>query len=153
MTSWRVGKTGPVPQVVFEIASEKTWGNDLKDKPLQYGLMGVKEYFAYDPNARPLKRRTSRRLWGWQLDKGSDEMREMALRPDGSLWSQHLESFLVPDTRYLRLYDSQRQLRLTRAEAEARRADAEAEARQAAERRVEALIAKMRSLGIDPDQI
>ena len=27
--SWRVGKSGPAPQVVFEIASEETWGSDL----------------------------------------------------------------------------------------------------------------------------
>jgi Uma2 family endonuclease len=62
--SWRVGKTGPAPQVVFEIASEETWENDLEKKPVKYALMGVKEYFAYDPNDRPLLRGTSRRLFG-----------------------------------------------------------------------------------------
>ncbi len=62
--SWRVGKTGPAPQVVFEIASEETWQKDLQEKPLKYGLMGVKEYFAYDPNEVPLVRETPRRLFG-----------------------------------------------------------------------------------------
>jgi len=33
--SWRVGKTGPAPQVVFEIASEETWQKDLQVKPLK----------------------------------------------------------------------------------------------------------------------
>ena len=28
--SWRVGKTGPAPHVVFEIASEETWKKDLR---------------------------------------------------------------------------------------------------------------------------
>ncbi len=49
--------------------------------------MGVKEYFAYDPNKRPLLRETSRRLFGWQLDKGGRVMREMPMHPDGRLWS------------------------------------------------------------------
>ena len=47
--SWRVGKTGPAPHVVFEIASEETWKKDLEDKPTLYAQMGVQEYFAYDP--------------------------------------------------------------------------------------------------------
>ncbi len=144
--SWRVGKTGPAPQVVFEIASEETWQKDLQVKPLKYGLMGVREYFAYDPNEHPLSRETTRRLFGWQRDKGRGEMRAMPLRPDGSLWSQHLESLLVPDREYLRLYDSTGQRRPTGEEAEA-------EARRAEARRAEALAEKLRSLGIDPDQL
>jgi Uma2 family endonuclease len=137
--SWRVGRTGPAPQVVFEIASEETWERDLQEKPLKYGLMGVKEYFAYDPNEVPLERVTSRRLFGWHLLKGSREMHEMPIRADGCLWSQHLESLLVPDGEYLRLYDSTGQRRPTGEEAGARRAEALAE--------------KLRSLGIDPDQL
>ncbi len=80
---------------------------------------------AYDPNEPPLNRETTHRLFGWQRDKGRGEMREMPVRPDGSIWSQYLESLLVPDTMYLRLYDSARQLCLTgeEAEAEARRAE------------------------------
>ena len=139
VTSWRVGKTGPAPQVVFKVASVETWKKDLEDKPTLYAQMGVKEYFAYDPNERPLKRKTARRLWGWQLDKNTSEMHEMPVYPDGRLWSQHLESFLVPDGDYLRLYDSMGHRRLTEAEAKARRAEALAE--------------KLRSLGVDPDQL
>ena len=157
--SWRVGKTGPAPQVVFEIASEETWQKDLQEKPLKYGLMGVREYFAYDPNEHPLNRETMRRLFGWQRDKGRGEMRAMPLPLDGRLWSRYLESFLVPDGEFLRLYDTAGQLRLTKAESEARRADEESEARQtearradAEARRAEALAERLRSLGIDPDQ-
>lgn len=90
------------------------------------------EYFAYDPRKRPLSRKTAQRLFGWQLDKGRGEMREMPVQADGRLWSQYLESFLVPDTKYLHLYDNAGQLRLTQAEA---------------------LAEKLRSLGIDPDQL
>jgi Uma2 family endonuclease len=179
--SWKVGETGPPPHVVFEFASKETWGEDLEKKPMKYGLMGVREYFAYDPNPRTIKRKTSRRLWGWQLARGSNEMQEIPVRPDGSLWSQHLESFLVPDKQFLRLYDNTWHLRLTQAEAEAQRAEEEAQARHAAEmqaqmeaqarhtaemqaqmeaqarhtaeKRVEALAEKLRSLGIDPDKL
>jgi Uma2 family endonuclease len=129
--SWRVGKTGPAPQVVFEIASEETWTNDLREKPGKYARMGVAEYYAYDPNERPLDRRTGRRLFGWHCDQATGVIREMPLRADGSLWSPHLQSVLVPDGEYLRLYDQQGYLRLTQAQA---------------------LAEKLRSLGIDPNE-
>ncbi len=171
--SWHVGETGPAPQVVLEIASQETWDKDLTEKPSKYAVMGVEEYFAYDPNQRPLLR-NGRRLFGWRLDRVSRSMYQLPLDRDGHLWSFHLESFLVPDRAYLRLYDRAGRLRLTRAEAEKQRADAEAEARRAetrradaeaearraetrradaGERRAKALAEKLRSLGIDPDQV
>ncbi len=67
--SWRIGKSGPAPQVVFEIASEETWKKDLLEKPGKYASMGVQEYFAYDPNEPLLSRSANRRLFGWQLDQ------------------------------------------------------------------------------------
>ena len=143
--SWRVGKTGPAPQVALEAASEETWTNDLREKPGKYARMGVAEYFAYDPNERPLDRKTGRRLFGWQRDQATGMMHEMHLRADGSLWSPHLQSVLVPDGEYLRIYDLQGQLRLTQAEDEARRAETEA-------RRAQALAEKLHSLGIDPNK-
>src|SRR5438874_11055050 len=94
--SWRVGKTGPAPQVVFEIASEETWKKDLEEKPGKYALMGVEEYFAYDPNEPPIGREAAGRLFGWQLDRGKRAMRKMPVGPDGSLWSNQLQSVLLP---------------------------------------------------------
>src|SRR5205085_8242071 len=47
--SWRVGVHGPAPHVVFEIASEETWKRDLQEKPDEYAVLGVQEYYAYDP--------------------------------------------------------------------------------------------------------
>ena len=138
--SWSIGRTGPAPQVVFEIASPKTWLlNDLQEKPRRYARMGVQEYFAYDPNEPPILKESSQRLFGWRLDPLRQEMHEIPLRPDGRLWSVQLESFLEPDGKYLRLYDQSRNMRLTKEEAEARR--------------VAALAEKLRSLGIDPDQL
>jgi len=151
--SWRVGKTGPAPQVVFEIASEETWKKDLHEKPMQYALMGVEEYFAYDPNDPPAWRGTSQRLFGWQLEQGKRAMRAMPVDASGRLWSPSLDSFLVPEMEYLRLYDRNGLLRLSFGEAQERKAEAEARRAEAEARRAEALAEKLRSLGIDPDQV
>ncbi len=138
LRSWRVGVTGPAPQVVFEIASEETWMRDLYEKPDRYGRMGVQEYFAYDPNIPPLRRNEPYRLTGWQFDKESGLMQKMPPGFDGRLWSQQLDSLLVPNDLYLRLYDRAGNLRLTRSEAAEKRADNEAQSRRFAERRAQA---------------
>jgi Uma2 family endonuclease len=137
--SWRVGVHGPAPQVVFEIASEDTWKRDLEEKPDRYAVMGVQEYFAYDPNEPRIRQREPYRLFGWQLDKDTGLLQKMAPGPGGRLWSRHLDSLLVPDGPYLRLYDRHGNLRLTQGEAEAEKARIFAD--------------KLRSLGIDPEQL
>ena len=121
------------------LRSFTTWKKDLHEKPMQYALMGVAEYFAYDPNDPPAWRGSSQRLFGWQLAKGKRAMRAMPVDVSGRLWSPSLDSLLVPEMEYLRFYERNGQPRLTEAEAEARRAEALAE--------------KLRSLGIDPDQV
>ena len=45
--SWEEG--GAIPAVVFEMASEGTWRDDLDDKFDHYERLGVKEYFLFDP--------------------------------------------------------------------------------------------------------
>lgn len=172
--SWRIGTHGSAPHVVFEIASEETWKRDLEEKPELYARMGVQEYFAYDPNDPPIHARESSRLFGWQLDRDTGLMQKIVPSPSGRLWSQHLNSLLVPDDSYLRLHDREGRLRLTKDEADVlarqaaeRRAEAEAQSRrfaekraQAAERRAQAeaeknriLVEKLRALGIDPEQL
>jgi Uma2 family endonuclease len=165
--SWKIDRTGPAPQVVFEIASEETWTKDLKEKPGRYARMGVQEYFAYDPNEPHLPLSGTRRLFGWRLDQQQGIMRPMTPANDGALWSIQLESWLVPDGTMLRLYDRSRQMRLTRdearerqlevttwrAEIEAMRANEEAQRATEAIRQAEALKDKLRSLGVDPDQL
>jgi Uma2 family endonuclease len=144
--SWRIGTTGPAPHVVFEIASEETWTKDLNEKVWKYARMGVQEYYAYDPNDPPVWRGVSGRLIGWKLDEETQVMRKLPVDPGGRLWSFYLNSFLVPDGQYLRLYDRYGQMRVTKDEAETVRAEAEA-------RKSQAFAEKLRSLGIDPDQI
>jgi Uma2 family endonuclease len=139
VSSWKVGQDGPPPQVVFELLSKRTWERDLVEKPVDYGRMGVQEYFAYDPHKLPLAPQTAQRLFGWRLDPSQRTMHPLSLRPHGYLWSVELDSFLLPAGRWLRLYDRSGQLRLTEAEAATQRARLLAE--------------KLRSLGVDPDQV
>jgi Uma2 family endonuclease len=146
--SWRVGVHGPPPQVVFEIASPKTWARDLEETPVEYAAMGVQEYYAYDPykTPLPLSRRKGGRLFGWQLDKDTGLMQKMTPGPGGRLWSQHLDILLVPDGSYLRLYDRYDNLRLTQGEADRYRAEAEAE-------KARIIAEKLRALGMDPEHL
>ena len=153
--SWRVGIHGPAPQVVFEIASDKTWERDLEEKPGEYATMGVQEYYAYDPYepALPLSRRRGQRLFGWHRDRATGLLHTVPPLADGSLWSPHLESYLVPDDGFLRLYDRYNRLLLTPFEAEAERAEREARRADAAEQRARELEEKMRAFGLDSDQL
>ena len=119
--SWRIAPPQQMsPSVVMEVASESTWGNDVEDdeKPTKYGIIGVSEYYAYDPNTPRVWTNTTLRLRGWRYVNG--ESQERVLDEQGRLWSDELDSWLVPDGKYLRLYDSQMQLRLTEGEAERR---------------------------------
>ena len=158
--SWKIDRTGPAPQVVFEIASDETWEKDIDHKPWMYARMGVKEYFAFDPDASPRKRRQRRKVQGWQYTRSTGTMEVMALDAQGRLWSQHLESFLVPDGKWLRLYDTLGQRRLTQAEAVTQenevitqKAESLAQKAETFAREKERLAEKLRSLGINPDEL
>ena len=137
--SWIIGLTGGPPQVVFEILSSDTWGKDVSEKPLRYARMGVEEYFAYDPNEPPLVQETSHRLFGWRLDRTRGQMVRLPLDAQSRLWSQQLSCWLVPDGTMLRFVDDQHHRWLTEAEAQTRKAQVLAE--------------KLRSLGINPDEL
>jgi len=153
LRSWKIDMTRPAPQVVFEIASEETWKNDVREKPFKYATIGVKEYFFYDPDDSTHRRRPRRKFIGWQLDKTAGTAIEMIPDQQGRLWSQELESFLVPDGMYLRLYDINNQRRLTEAEALAQEKEALAQKNEALAQEREALRQKLRSLGVNPDEI
>jgi Uma2 family endonuclease len=151
--SWPLVRREARPQVVFEILSEETWRKDLKEKLPAYEHMGVQEYFAYDPNPKPLARATAKRLFGWRRAEQTGLLSPLQARRDGRLWSTELDSWLAPEGVFLRLYDRHGNLRLTEAEAMAQQVETEAEAREAADRRAQILAEKLRSLGVDPDDL
>jgi Uma2 family endonuclease len=145
LRSWRLYEPGrPAPQVVFELASEETWRDDLDEKPAKYAELGVQEYYAYEPNDPPYWPAAQGRLRGWWLVQGA--MVEQTPDARGWLWSAELASWLAPDGALLRLHDRDGHLRLTEGEAERVAKEAERVAKEAA-------WAKLRELGIDPDQL
>jgi hypothetical protein len=107
--------------------------------------MGVQEYVVYDPN-EPRCWDDKPRLRGWRLNPDTGTLDERVPDERGRLWSVHLDSWLVPDGPYLRLADRYGNMRLTGEETQARRADAEA-------RRAAALAEKLRTLGLNPDEV
>jgi len=153
--SWTVGITGPAPHIVFEIASEETWHTDSKEKPFKYARMGVQEYFLYDPEMPPHLKHMGkkRRLIGWQRNHLTGAMEEMQPDHAGRLWSTQLDSFLLSDGSYLRLYDINYQRRLTGQEAEAQSKRLAEQKARLAEQRTRLLEEKLRSLGMNPDEL
>ena len=149
----------PVPQVVLEISSRKTRKDDFGKKKELYAGLGVREYFVFDPEARLRAPLRAFRL------RGNELVEEMVTGQ--RVHSHELGLELVRSGDTLRLYDPRTQaFLLTPAESYAR-AEAEAAARQAAEaarqvadvarqeaeQRAVRLAAKLRDLGLDPDQL
>jgi Uma2 family endonuclease len=140
---YRIGLDGPAPEVIIEIVSKKTASVDLEEKPKRYEAWGVAEYFVYDP--RPRKRNTKKpRLSGWRLVNGKYQV----LQGDelGRIWSQELDSWLVPEGEVVRLYDKDWNPRLTKAEAEEKEKEAALQREAALRQQLEQMAEKLRQL-------
>ncbi len=142
LKSWNMNEANrPAPTVAIEICSDSTWTVDLKQKPLYYGELGVKEYYTYDPRERVSD---IGRLRGWRyLPDGTPV--PMTSDGRGWLWSEELDSWLVADGPNLRLHDREGQVRLNATETEAiarfeaeQRLEAERQARLIAEQTAQA---------------
>jgi Uma2 family endonuclease len=148
------------PQVVFEVASP---GNTLKEwatKLQFYNDYGVEEYYIYDPDENELS--------GWLRSEG--QLRMIDAIEEWTSPRLGIRFSLQPDTLHIYRPDGQRFLSYTelehqweaerrRAEAEERRVEQERrrteQERERAEQereRAERLAARLRALGIDPDQ-
>jgi Uma2 family endonuclease len=126
MPSYYVGEDGPPPRVVFEVSSKDTWRQDLEEKPARYALMGIKEYFVFDPNSRSFwtgQWRKHNRLIGWRRNPALGQYELLVKDEAGRLWSEELASWLVIEPEGLRLYTADGQLRLTEAEAYQQKAE------------------------------
>jgi len=125
--SFRVWEEGKVPDVLFEIASESTWREDVGAKRQLYEQLGIREYFLFDPEGLYL----NPPLQGFRLSPAGSYV---SIQPGqgGALESLALGLLLVPQGNVLRVADLQTgQLFPTRAEraeqAEERAEQAEAE--------------------------
>jgi len=121
----------PVPNVVLEISSKKTRKEDFGKKKELYAWLGVREYFVFDPEAKLRAPLRAFRLHGTAL------VEEMVV---GNRVSSHeLGLELVNTGETLRLYHARAgEFLPTPAESYARAAR---------------LAAKLRELGLDPDQV
>jgi hypothetical protein len=109
--SFRVWEEEVLPRTLFEIASRKTWRQDVGEKRELYARIRIKEYILFVPEARYLRPQ----LQGFRSYRGQP----VPLKPlkDGSLKSTELGLLLTPEGRMLRLRDLKTgEMVLTRAE-------------------------------------
>jgi Uma2 family endonuclease len=135
----------PAPNVVLEISSKKTRKEDFGKKKELYAWLGVREYFVFDPDA---KLRAPLRVFRLH---GKAYVEEMVI--GNRVLSSELGLELVLIEKTLRLFNPRTQefLRTPAEEATARQ-QAEARAEEEAARAAR-LAAKLRALGLDPEQI
>jgi Uma2 family endonuclease len=134
--TYKLWEEGQPPTVVFEITSRRSRLEDLGTKRALYAMLGVREYFLYDPLGEYLRPP----LQGYRLHEG--EYERVLPGDKGELACQALSLVLRLEEGRLRVVNPVTGERLLtpaealatrRAEAEARQA--EAAARQAAEAR------------------
>ena len=137
---YRLWEEAQPPAVVFEITSRGTRLEDLGTKRAVYAMLGVQEYFLYDPLGEYLRPP----LQGYSLQEG--EYQRLPSGGEGELASQVLGLELRVEAGRLRVVDPTTGERLlTPAEAHAARR-AEAAARRAAEAELERLRAELERL-------
>jgi len=86
------------PQVVFEISSRKTWGEDLNKKWFLYQQFGVKEYYIFDPEYDYLPEP----LIAYRLKRG--ELKQTSIK-NNRIFSPELNLEIVDTGEGLRLFN------------------------------------------------
>jgi Uma2 family endonuclease len=157
---WEEG--GIAPQVVFEVLSPGNRAGEMERKFRFYDRYGVQEYYIYDPDRGDLV--------GWQR-AGDDleDIPEMAgfvsprlkvrfepgegpnnlklIGPDGRPFATYLELIEQREAAHQRA-----EVEHQRAEVERERAEVERERAEVERHRAERLAARLRELGIEPDE-
>lgn len=146
--SWAVWEEdGKYPNVIIEVLSDSTAATDRNlKKQIYQDTFRTPEYFWFDPN--------NLEFAGFVLVAGKYQPLEP--NPQGWLWSQQLELFLGVDQGDLRFFTTEGELVPTPkevAEQEKQRAEQEKQRAEQEKQRAERLAAKLRELGIDPNDI
>jgi Uma2 family endonuclease len=136
---YKLWEEGHAPDVVFEISSRETWGEDLQKKWKLYERLGVTEYFIFDPEYDYLVEP----LIGYRLEEGQYVQLEVK---QGRVPSEVLGLELVDTGETLRLYDPQADRFLPTPAEEAEALRSEVEARQQAEAEVARLRQQLEQL-------
>jgi Uma2 family endonuclease len=138
--TYKLWEEKQAPVVVFEISSRSTHIEDKGNKRALYAMLGVREYFLFDPLSEYLLPP----LQGFRLL--GEEYIAIDQAEDGALISQELGLRMFHDDAYLRLIDIATEQPLLRpSELDAARRT-EAEARRVAEEEVERLRAELARL-------
>lgn len=95
---YKLWEEGVFPQVVFEVASERTWKNDIGEKAEFYDAFGAEEYYLIDAERRylPLPLMAYRRIDG--------RLQYIPLK-DGRIFSPLLSLEVVDTGKSFRLFD------------------------------------------------
>ncbi len=134
--TYKLWEEGHPPQVVIELSSQSTWGDDLQRKWRLFERLGIEEYFIFDPQYNYLWEP----LLAYRLVNG--EYEEVAVE-NGRVRSEVLSLELVDTGETLRLFDPQAgEFLPTRQELKDRKEQAEAELARLREE-----IAKLRQSG------
>jgi Uma2 family endonuclease len=147
---WREGDVAP--QLVIEVISPKITHAEMINKRVCYERHGVEEYIELDPAQHRIEvwRRVGTRLV-LQHDERRSRLIDVSFEPEGD----EIAAFWADGSRLLSYeeYATLALAELARANEAVARAD-EAEARAAADsERVERFAARLRELGIDPDEM
>ena len=86
------------PQVIFEISSRSTWGEDLNKKWLLFQQFGVKEYYIFDPEYDYLPEP----LVAYRIKRG--ELKQVAVK-NHRIFSEELGLDIVDTGEGLRLFN------------------------------------------------
>ncbi|BAZ05191.1 Uma2 family endonuclease [Calothrix sp. NIES-3974] len=142
------------PQVVFEILSPGNTKAEMNRKLLFYDRFGVEEYYVYDPDSNEFDGWLRREgfldliesIGGWisprmqiKFDLSTDELK--IFRPDGERFLSYVE--------IAQRAEEERQ----RAEEERQRAEEERQRAENAEAKANRLAARLREMGIDPEEV
>ncbi len=100
--TFKTWEEGVFPQIVFEIASDSTFENDLGGKRLEYARLGVEEYYLLDPEREYLPSP----LMAFRRNKGRLEMAQIE---NNRVASPLLELEIVDTGKSFRLFNSKTQ--------------------------------------------
>ncbi len=136
---YKVWEEGKAPDFVMEVSSKSTYRNDLTRKMKRYALIGVKEYFLYDPERSYL----SDSLMGYRLNDDG-EYETIPTSPDNGKRSVVLDIEFRIQGYDMELYHlTTGELLQTAAEKANEIAKQETEARQKAEAELQRLKAEL----------
>ena len=144
---------GKTPDFILEITSKGTVSKDQNDNPKIYRQLGVKEYFQYDPTGEYLKPRS---IQGVRLE-GEKYVNIPAKILDNDVLSLSstvlgLDLRLYPD-RGFRFYDPRSNEILRSLQESEQDREIEKQARFIAEQKSQRLAARLKAMGINPDEI